>query len=75
MLNSSDDSCLRYPALRTAWLILVALGPQLRARFDIVSFDPRGVGDSAPITCLNDSQLDDYFALDPTPNAPGEVAR
>lgn len=48
-------------------------GPQLRARFDIVGFDPRGVSASAPITCLNDRQLDAYFALDPTPNTPGEV--
>jgi pimeloyl-ACP methyl ester carboxylesterase len=48
-------------------------GPQLRAEFDIVGFDPRGVGASAPITCLNDDQLDKYFALDPTPNTPGEV--
>ncbi|MEV5746494.1 alpha/beta hydrolase [Actinoallomurus sp. NPDC052308] len=25
--------------------------PEVRARFDIVSFDPRGVGGSAPVTC------------------------
>ncbi len=48
-------------------------GAQLRADFDIVGFDPRGVGRSAPITCLSDTQLDHYFALDPTPHTPAQV--
>lgn len=48
-------------------------GPQLRADFDIVGFDPRGVGHSAPITCLSNTQLDRYFALDPTPQTPADI--
>jgi pimeloyl-ACP methyl ester carboxylesterase len=48
-------------------------GQPLRARFDIVGFDPRGVGQSAPVTCLTDTQLDHFFALDPAPTTPGEV--
>lgn len=28
--------------------------PEVRRRFDIVSFDPRGVGDSNPVTCSGD---------------------
>ncbi|MGB6165362.1 MAG: alpha/beta hydrolase [Pseudonocardiaceae bacterium] len=48
-------------------------GPQLRADFDIVGFDPRGVGQSAPITCLTDDQLDHYLALAPAPTTPPEV--
>ena len=48
--------------------------PQLRADFDIVGFDPRGVGQSAPITCLTDAQLDQFYALDPAPATPSEVA-
>lgn len=48
-------------------------GPQLRAHFDIIGFDPRGVGRSAPITCLTDTQLDQYTALDPAPSTPAEV--
>jgi pimeloyl-ACP methyl ester carboxylesterase len=45
-------------------------GPRLRADFDIVGFDPRGVGRSAPVTCLSDAQLDRYLAQDPTPDTP-----
>lgn len=42
-------------------------GSPQQADFDIVGFDPRTVGHSAPITCLSDTQLDHYFALDPSP--------
>lgn len=33
---------------------------ELHKRFDLVSFDPRGVGRSAGVECLSDKQLDDY---------------
>ncbi|MDT0342553.1 alpha/beta hydrolase [Streptomyces litchfieldiae] len=39
----------------------------LRKRFDLVSFDPRGVGDSEGVSCLDDAELDAYFAADPVP--------
>jgi pimeloyl-ACP methyl ester carboxylesterase len=48
------------------------VSPQLRARFDIVGFDPRGVGDSSPVRCPTGPQLDQYIALDPTPDTPAE---
>ncbi len=41
--------------------------PLLRA-FDIVGFDPRGTGESAPIDCLGDDQLDDFLSTDPNPD-------
>jgi pimeloyl-ACP methyl ester carboxylesterase len=44
----------------------------LRATFDIVGFDPRGVGASSPIHCLSGPELDAYFASDPTPDTPAE---
>ncbi|HEV2798799.1 MAG TPA: alpha/beta fold hydrolase, partial [Nocardioides sp.] len=40
--------------------------------FDIVGFDPRGTGDSAPVDCLSDRELDAYLAGDPTPDTPVE---
>ncbi|MFE1339328.1 alpha/beta hydrolase [Streptomyces sp. NPDC058733] len=44
----------------------------LRTRFDLVSFDPRGVGRSAPVKCENDQQLDAYFQQDATPDDTAE---
>jgi pimeloyl-ACP methyl ester carboxylesterase len=45
---------------------------KLRTRYDLVSFDPRGVGRSAPVECLNDLQLDVYFEQDGTPDTSAE---
>ncbi|WP_443067887.1 alpha/beta hydrolase [Streptomyces sp. NBC_01351] len=42
----------------------------LRARYDLVSFDPRGVGRSAPVRCEGDKQLDAYYAQDASPSTP-----
>jgi pimeloyl-ACP methyl ester carboxylesterase len=40
----------------------------LHARYDLVSFDPRGVGASAPVRCLNDKDTDTANELDGTPD-------
>ncbi|MFJ9023565.1 alpha/beta hydrolase [Streptomyces sp. NPDC102259] len=44
----------------------------LRTRYDLVSFDPRGVGRSAGVHCENDQQLDAYFQQDGTPDDAAE---
>ena len=44
------------------------VGPAVRQRFDIVGFDPRGVGRSAPIDCVGDAELDGLLGADPTPD-------
>ncbi|OON81277.1 peptidase [Streptomyces tsukubensis] len=41
---------------------------KLRTRYDLVSFDPRGVGRSAGVTCEKDAALDEYFQQDSTPD-------
>ncbi|MFE7840871.1 alpha/beta hydrolase [Streptomyces sp. NPDC057474] len=41
---------------------------KLRTRYDLVSFDPRGVGRSAGIQCEDDEALDEYFQQDGTPD-------
>jgi pimeloyl-ACP methyl ester carboxylesterase len=48
-------------------------GAAVRAQFDIVSFDPRGVGHSDPVTCLSGRGLDRYNAVDTTPSTPEQV--
>lgn len=37
------------------------VGPELRKRFDIVGWDPRGVGRSTPVTCVGDAELDEFI--------------
>lgn len=51
-----------------------AFGQPLRDHFDIVGFDPRGVGRSAPVDCLSDEALDEYIAGDATPDDDTPVA-
>ena len=48
------------------------VGPDVRRRYDVVGFDPRGVGRSAPVDCLSDAGLDDFLGTDPTPDDAAE---
>lgn len=48
-------------------------GQEIVDRFDVVGFDPRGAGDSSPVDCLTDDQLDAYVAGDPDPDTLSEV--
>ena len=42
--------------------------------FDLVSFDPRGVGRSKPIRCVDGPTLDHFISVDPTPDTAAEHA-
>lgn len=46
---------------------------KLRAGYDLVSFDPRGVGRSAGVECETDRQLDARYETDVTPDDTAEV--
>ncbi len=48
------------------------VGTQVRRYFDVVGFDPRGVGRSEPLDCLSDSQLDAFMSTDQTPDDAAE---
>lgn len=43
--------------------------------FDLVGFDPRGVGASAPVECGTDAQIDALIDADGTPDTPAEETR
>ncbi len=47
-------------------------GAELRQAFDIVGFDPRGVGQSTPLDCVSDETLDEFVAADPDPDTRAE---
>ena len=50
-----------------------AFRPQITRVYDIVGFDPRGTGSSAPVDCVPDAELDRYLALDPVPDDAREI--
>ncbi len=41
--------------------------PNLISKFNVVSFDPRGVGQSTTVKCISDADLDASFGYDPDP--------
>jgi pimeloyl-ACP methyl ester carboxylesterase len=43
------------------------LPEQITERFDIVGFDPRGVGRSSPVECFTDAELDESYGSEPDP--------
>ncbi len=45
---------------------------KVRARYDIVGFDPRGVASSAPVHCLDAAATDKIIAADGSPDTPAE---
>lgn len=50
------------------WRVLLA--GEIRDRFDIVAFDPRGVGESTPVVCHD--RLQELVAIDPDPDTDAE---
>lgn len=45
--------------------LALSLPTDVLTRFDLVGFDPRGVGLSAPVDCISDATKDKITALDP----------
>jgi len=52
----------------------MAFPSSLTDRFDLVSFDPRGVGESDPVRCLDDDQKDEQLEGDLSPDDDAERA-
>jgi pimeloyl-ACP methyl ester carboxylesterase len=45
----------------------------VRRKFDLIGFDPRGIGRSQPIDCVGDRELDTFIGgVDSTPDTPAE---
>ena len=52
-----------------------AFTPAINAKFNIVGFDPRGVGKSAPIKCLSDKETDQLYSENSYPTTDSEIAK
>ena len=48
--------------IRTLETLATALPEELRATYDVVGFDPRGIGQSTPITCWTDEEIHQVLA-------------
>lgn len=48
--------------------------PAVRARYDLIGVDPRGVGQSAPVNCLDDAGLDAYYGNELSPQNSAQEA-
>jgi pimeloyl-ACP methyl ester carboxylesterase len=59
----------------TAYVRTGPVNDDVTERFDIVGFDPRGVGESAPIDCLDDAALDDFVETDGSPDDATEIVQ
>jgi pimeloyl-ACP methyl ester carboxylesterase len=53
----------------------IVIPDEIRARYDLVGFDPRGVGKSSPIRCSDTDSIDYYFKTvsSPEDKAEGDV--
>jgi pimeloyl-ACP methyl ester carboxylesterase len=50
-----------------------SLSENLLDHYDVIGFDPRGVGESAPVDCVTDPELDVFIAMDGSPDNAAEV--
>lgn len=60
-------------AVDFAGQMATSFGDDVRRAYNVVGVDPRGVGESDPVTCLDDRDMDAYVASDPTPDDASEV--
>jgi pimeloyl-ACP methyl ester carboxylesterase len=59
--------------IESVHFLVEELPEDVKARFDLVGFDPRGVGQSTPVDCMGDQAKDAEADLDPTPDTPAEI--
>ncbi|WP_299530266.1 alpha/beta hydrolase [uncultured Streptomyces sp.] len=48
---------------------------QVRARYDMVAIDPRGVARSEPVECLTGTEMDTFTQVDQTPDDEAEASK
>lgn len=62
------------PGLDFAKYAAQEIAPAVAKEFDFIGFDPRGVGKSAPVTCMTSKQTATWLSMDSTPDTPVETA-
>ena len=62
-------SGLEYAAAAAA-----VLGAAVLRKFDVIGWDPRGVGESTPVRCLDTAAMDNFVGADGSPDDEAEIA-
>jgi len=57
----------------SGWDMVDRYGQTFQGQFDVVGWDPRGVGRSTPVQCQNGTALDAFYDLDSSPDDETEV--
>ena len=70
VVNPGGPGASAVDFLQAVW---PGLPTPLADRFDLVAFDPRGVGRSGQVRCGTTAELDGWVALDPTPDDAAEL--
>lgn len=55
--------------------LALSLPSTIRDAYDLIGFDPRGTGESAPVRCMTDANLGRYVRLDSTSRRPADQRR
>jgi pimeloyl-ACP methyl ester carboxylesterase len=63
------------PGTKTLRRAVGSFPKEIRDRFDLVSFDPRGTGASRPVDCVDDATFDRLWSEDPTPGSAADLPR
>ncbi|CAB4918814.1 unannotated protein [freshwater metagenome] len=63
------------PSVGFARSVADGIAPNVAKSFDVVGFDPRGVGESVPIVCMTGAQTTTWLKADQSPDTPAEVRR
>lgn len=58
---------------RLDWLVDRVVGAEVRAAYDVVAFDPRGVGQSSAVVCPDPALTDAYYTSDPPIRSQAEL--
>lgn len=61
------------PGLDLPELFAQLFPPSLLDRYDLIGFDPRGIGRSAPVTCALTPEQQDLTLVIPWPTGPGRI--
>lgn len=72
VLNPGGPGASGVSFLEGSWQSFPA---SLRDHETLVSFDPRGVGASDPVTCVTPAGMRAWLAVDPSPSTPAQVAQ